>query len=80
MKTNKPFLQKITYKSENKLPNLLATHKYLGIPIRDAKQLICSAPYSVELNPPRVLESRLKMDSLIDRLKSFEIEIQVIYQ
>lgn len=80
MKNSIPFLQKITYSSENRLSNLLATHKYLGIPIRDAKQLICSAPYSVELNPPKPLESRLKMDSLIDRLKSFEIEIQVIYQ
>ncbi|MGM9531522.1 hypothetical protein [Intestinibacter sp.] len=68
----------VTYKSENRLANLLATKKYLGIKVVDAKHMVQCCPCIITFNNPKVIESKLNLDTLKQKLNDFEIEITTI--
>lgn len=71
-------LVSVNYKSENRLANLLATKKYLGIKVVDAKHMVQCSPCVITFDKPKVIESRFNLDTLKQKLESFEIEITTI--
>lgn len=71
-------LVSVNYKSENRLANLLATKKYLGIKVVEAKQMVQCSPCIITFDNPRVIHSKLCLDDLKQKLENFEIEITTI--
>lgn len=70
-------LSEIRYESENRIANLLATKKYLNIPIVEGRELVRCSPCVITFDNPRELLTSLAIDDLKDHLDNFEIKIKV---